>query len=566
MPSAVIYARVSSEEQEKEGWSIPSQLKALRKLAVQNHYSVEAEFVESASAKNTGRKEFAEMVAFVQEHKIGAILCYKVDRLTRNPKDLITIEELGVDLIFVEGRYDSSPQGRFTLSMMASLARFQVENQALDIRRGMQEKVEQGGWPRRAPIGYWNDKNKSTVEVDEEKCFFIRQAFELYTRGGYSIKSLGEKLYETGFLNRGGKRVHPHGIETILKNPFYYGVMRYQGTNYPGNHTALISKELFDAVQIKMTRTLTANKQQKRFFPFRGYLVCGECGSAITAQVQKGHDYYNCTKSKGDCSQPFVRAELLEDQISSILEEIELDQELVEIMIDAAKEMKQEETAARKSAHKGLVASLDRIKDKEQKLLDAFLEGHIEPGIYKDKAAHLNEQRINLELQIARQQDCDDQIFELMKQVLLTAKAARNAFVHGDGPKKREILEIVASNLVLKGREIVTYQLKEPFSMLAKWPKNPDLEVMWRQGDSNHRPPGPKTTTKIENQGPAECANARRARDREVSVDQLREPKPPPSSAASKGDTQGPWKMDVPVKVLWARGDLNPHVLANTRS
>ncbi len=136
MKTAVIYARVSSEEQEKEGWSIPSQLKALRKLAVQNNFSIESEFVESASAKKEGRKEFSDMVAFIKENEISAIFCYKVDRLTRNPKDLITIEELGVDLVFVEGRYDSSPQGRFTLTMMAGLARFQVENQALVHTKG----------------------------------------------------------------------------------------------------------------------------------------------------------------------------------------------------------------------------------------------------------------------------------------------------------------------------------------------------------------------------------------------------------------------------------------------
>ncbi len=479
MKTAVIYARVSSEEQEKEGWSIPSQIKALRKLAVQNKYSVEAEYVESASAKTEGRKEFANMVRFIKENSINALLCYKVDRLTRNPRDLITIEELGVDLVFVEGRYDSSPQGRFTLSMMASLARFQVENQALDIQRGMREKIEQGGWPRRAPIGYWNDKNRSTIEVDEERCFFVRQAFKLYAGGQYSIKTLGEKLYKLGFRNRNGNRVHNHGIETILKNPFYCGIMRYKEQVYSGNHKPLIDKQIFDTVQRRLTRSTPTNKAKKRAFAYRGFMTCGECGCSITAQVQKGHTYYNCTKSKGDCSQPFVREEELEGQIASILEEIELDQELVDIMLKATKETKQEEVEARASAKKSLTASIERIQEKEQRLLDAFLEGNVAADTYKTKAADLSEQRVNLELRINQNQGNDEQIFELMEQVLRTAQAARKGFIDGDCEGQRGVLERVSSNLVLNNREIVSYQLKEPFAMMAGWPKNPDLELMW---------------------------------------------------------------------------------------
>lgn len=477
--TAVIYARVSSEEQEKEGWSIPSQLKALRKLAVQNDYRVENEFVESASAKKEGRKEFSRMVEFVKENKIDTILCYKVDRLTRNPKDLITIEELGVDLIFIEGRYDPSPQGRFALSMMANMARFQVENQALDIQRGLRERIEQGGWPHRAPIGYRNDKNSASVEIDESKCFYIRQAFELYGSGLYSIKTLSRKLYEMGLRNRCGNKVYNHGIETILKNPFYYGAMKYKEKLYTGNHKPLITKDLFNQVQATLKKNSIRNKKIKHTFPFRGYLTCGECGCSITAQVQKGHNYYNCTKSRGNCSQPYIREEELETQIAAVLETIELDQELVDFMIRAAKEMKQEEINFKEVIEKNLTGSLNKIKIKEKRLLDSFLEGHIQPDIYKEKASELEDERVTIELELRNENNSEAKIFEQMENVLNMANAARQAFIAGDYENKRRILEIVSSNLILNDRQITSYQLKEPFSMIANWPKEADIDLMW---------------------------------------------------------------------------------------
>ncbi len=483
--STVIYARVSSEEQEREGWSIPSQIKALRKLAEQNELDIRQEFVESASAKKEGRKEFGRMVSFIKTNKIDSMLCYKVDRLTRNPKDLITVEDLGIDLIFIEGRYDSSPQGRFSLSMMANMARFQVENQALDIQRGMREKVENGGWPRKAPVGYWNDKNKSSVEVDDVTSFYIKQAFEFYASGQYSIKKLAKKLYDMGFRNVNGNKVHTHGIETLLKNPFYYGVMDYLGKIYKGNHKPIISKDLFDIVQNRLSRNGPRNKKAAAEFPYRGFVVCGECGCSITAQVQKGHHYYNCTKSKGDCSQLFIREEVLGEHIANILGELQLDSELVEIMVKSVEEMKKEELLNKGKALSRQKDSIKRIKSREKKLLDTFLDGHLSSEIYSEKAEDLNEERINLELKLNQSDKCDENVFELMKNVLNMAKDARQAFVKGSYEIKRTILENVSSNLLLRDREIVSYQLKEPFAMMSKWPKNPDLDVMWRLGDSN---------------------------------------------------------------------------------
>ena len=256
--------------------------------------------------------------------------------------------------------------------------------------------------------------------------------------------------------------------------------MRYKKKLYPGNHKPLITKELFNQVQEKLKKNSIRNKKIKHEFPFRGYLTCGECGCSITAQVQKGHTYYNCTKSKGNCSQGYIREEELESQIAEILEKIELDQELVDFMIKAAAEMKQEEIRTKEEIRKSLSESLERIKTKEKRLLDSFLDGHVAASVYKEKASELEDERVTIQLQLRNEDQSGAKIFELMENVLNTAKAARRAFIAGDYENKRRILEIISSNLILKDRQIACYQLKEPFSMMANWPKEADIEVMWR--------------------------------------------------------------------------------------
>ncbi|MDP2210915.1 MAG: recombinase family protein [Candidatus Aquicultor sp.] len=485
MKQAVIYARVSSIEQEQEGFSIPSQVKALRALAIQHKHRVAAEFVESASARKEGRKKFNDMVAFIKENDVRIIFCYKPDRLSRNHGDLLAIKELitklGVVLIFSEGgRIDTSPQGMLLLDMMISFASFQVENQALDIKRGLLEKVKQGYWPLEAPLGYRNDRNTRTVEVDEARCFYVKQIFELYATGSYSMRTIASKLFEQGFRNKKDNRIWPNGIETILKNPFYYGAMLYKGKLYPGKHKPLITKALFDAVQT-MFKAKSLNKNQvAREFALRGFLTCSECGCSITAEVQKGHTYYRCTKSKGNCSQPYIREEALEREIASIFESLEHDQEMLDIIIEAVKETEEQELTRIATMRTNIESRLKKIKTDEKELLKKYLSGKVRDELYEELSGEYVQESIKLEQQMKHLSQNKTQTFELIERLLNQANSARQDFIAGSAQEKKELLSIVSSNLVLANREIVAYQLKEPFEMISKWPKTTDTQVLWR--------------------------------------------------------------------------------------
>lgn len=490
MKKAILYARVSSIEQEQEGFSIPSQVKALRNIAKQHSCKIAAEFVESASARKEGRKKFNEMISYVKDNDIDIILCYKPDRLSRNHRDLLEIKELitqkGVELIFYEGgRISKNPQEMLLLEVLISVASYQVENQALDISRGMLEKVKQGYWPLEAPIGYKNDRNTRSIEVDEKRCFFIRQAFEMYATGQYSIRTITRKLFEMGFRNKNDNRVWSNGIETILKNPFYYGMMLYKRKLYEAKHKPLISKDLFDKVQATFEIKNPSKKKVAREFALRGFLTCAECGCSITAEIQKGHTYYRCTKSKGKCSQPYIREEALEHEIGLILGDLVLDQEMVDIIVESVKETEEEEIQRIETIRRSVEDRLRKVKADEKELLKKYLAGKVRDDLYEELSNEYEYEITALENQLKNLSADKTKTFELIERLLNTAKDARQDFIEARGQDKKEILEIVASNLALSNREIVAYQLKEPFNMIAKWPKTTDPEILWRIAGSN---------------------------------------------------------------------------------
>src|SRR5580700_9304412 len=158
---AVIYARVSSKEQEKEGFSIPAQLKLLREYAAANSLAVAQEYVDVETAKQTGRAAFGEMVAYLKSHpSVRVMLVEKTDRLYRNLKDWVTVDELDVEMHFPkEGvvlSRESRSSEKFMHGVKVLMAKNYIDSLSEEARKGMQEKAEQGLWPSNAPLGYRN--------------------------------------------------------------------------------------------------------------------------------------------------------------------------------------------------------------------------------------------------------------------------------------------------------------------------------------------------------------------------------------------------------------------------
>ncbi len=324
MSEAVIYARVSSKDQEKEGYSIPAQLKLLRDYAQRNGFQIIREFIDVETAKTTGRKQFGEMLRFLETNPIcRVVIVEKTDRLYRNFRDCVTLEDLDVEIhLPKEGQVisrNAKSQAKLVHGIQVVIARNYIENLREEVKKGMREKAEQGIYPSRPPLGYRNNKLEHTIEVDPGKAPIAKKMFELYVSGRYSLTSLRIAL-KTEF----GTDLAKGYLDRLLKNPFYAGQFWWENKLYKGTHSQLVSSDLFERVQA-VFRGHNKPRYGTHDFPYRGLLTCAYDKCKVTAEIKKGkYTYYRCTQFRGKCELPYMREEELGNRLGRILQDIHI--------------------------------------------------------------------------------------------------------------------------------------------------------------------------------------------------------------------------------------------------
>ena len=241
MRKCVIYARVSSHEQEREGYSIPAQLKLLNDYAVRNNLLIEKEFTDSETAKKEDRTNFGAMLNFLRRNKdVTIILVEKTDRLYRNFRDYVTPDEFrGLEIHLVkEGGVLSENSGsheKFIHGIKVLMAKNYIDNLSEGVKKGHKQKAEQGEFPFKPPYGYYRE-NAKTIKINPNEAPFVLRAYS-YAEGNISLKSLCEKLYSEGlFYKRNNPKIYTSQLERILKNPFYLDNFMFNGVLYSGNH------------------------------------------------------------------------------------------------------------------------------------------------------------------------------------------------------------------------------------------------------------------------------------------------------------------------------------------
>jgi site-specific DNA recombinase len=323
--TAVMYVRVSSKEQE-QGFSIPAQRQLLKDYAEREGIRVVQEFEDVETAKRAGRTSFSEMVDFLRKKTSGCrtLLVEKTDRLYRNIKDWVTIDELGIEVHFVKEAVvlseDSRSSEKFMHGIKVLMAKNYIDNLGEEVRKGMIEKARQGHWPTVAPVGYVNNLVSHRIEPDPERAPIIVKLFKWYASGEYSLKVLTKKAAAAGLTNRtGGSALARSRIHQVLQNPIYYGEFYWLGQLHQGLHKPVISRDLYDRVQAVFA---AANhpRHTKRKHALAGLVTCGRCGCAFTAEIKKGqYVYYHCTGHRGPCGNTYVREEELIRQFGELL-------------------------------------------------------------------------------------------------------------------------------------------------------------------------------------------------------------------------------------------------------
>ena len=257
------------------------------------------------TAKRSGRTAFTQMIRFLRKHRAPkpVILVEKTDRLYRNLKDWVTVDDMAVDIHLVKDGVILSDASRssekFIHGIKVLMAKNYVDNLSEEVRKGMHQKAREGYWPSSAPFGYLNERRdgRSYIIPDPERALLVRNLFELYDGGEHSIKSLETYAHEAGLRGRRGGKLHGAIIHSFLRNPIYAGELWWGGRLYKGKDPKLISRELYDRVQARLDGH-PYTRASEHTFACSGLVTCGLCGGAYTAEIKKGkYVYYRCAKN-----------------------------------------------------------------------------------------------------------------------------------------------------------------------------------------------------------------------------------------------------------------------------
>lgn len=333
---AVLYARVSTPDQEREGYSIPAQIKLLEDYAALNGIIVTSTHVDVETAKKAGRTAFGEMLRCLRrDPDIGILLVEKTDRLYRNLKDWAIIDDLGIEVHFVKENFvlsdDCRSSEKFMHGIKVLVAKSYIDNLSEESTKGMLEKARQGLWPSYAPLGYANvvDPNgRKIVVVEPEVGPLVALLFEWFATGRYSLTQITKKARLAGLKGRrNGRPIATSTVQKVLRNRFYMGAFDWVGMTYAGVHEPLVSGELWDVVQETLDGRAAWNaRADPHEFPFSGLIKCGHCGCAIVAEIKKArYIYYHCTGYRGKCPERYVRQEMIEEHFIELLRQLRCD-------------------------------------------------------------------------------------------------------------------------------------------------------------------------------------------------------------------------------------------------
>lgn len=470
--NCIIYARVSSKEQEAEGYSIPSQLKLLKEYAKTEGLKIIKEFVDVETAKQAGRSNFNKMIKFLEDTpSIKTILCEKTDRLYRNFRDYVTIDELDLEIHLVKEsevlNKDSKSHQKFIHGIKVLMAKNYIDNLSEETRKGMLEKAMQGIYPSSDPLGYRNNTKTKLIDVDESRAPIITKMFRLYATGSYSLQMVTDLINEEGLRGSTGKYIYKAHTEKILKNPFYYGDFRWANNLYKGKHQPLITKELFKAVQEAFSAH-NRPKATKRQFAFAGLLSCGKCGCAITAEIHKGkYIYYHCTESKGKCGNSYVREEVLADKLGELIKNIHIDDETLGLVKQALLDSHKDEKEYHDKQLTTLNTQYTKLQNRIHQIYIDKLDGHITDEFYKEKVDDWRSEQDGIKSAIARHENADSNYLAHGIHILELSNKAYDLYLRQIPSEKARLLHYLLSNCtIIDGSLCPTY--RKPFDLLAK--------------------------------------------------------------------------------------------------
>ena len=497
-PRAVIYLRVSTREQaerdgDPEGYSIPAQREACKRKAAALGASVVEEFIDRGeSARSAHRAQLQALLSYIRENAVAYVIVHKVDRLARNRADdveiTLAIRATGATLLSCSENIDETPSGLLLHGIMSSIAEFYSRNLANEVLKGSVQKAKAGGTIGKAPLGYRNvrrienGREVRTVEVDALRGPLMKWAFETYASGEWSLQQLLHELTRRGLettptANRPSKPVYLSHLHQLLKHPYYKGIVRYCGAEYPGRHEPLVTPKAWERVQdIMAAHNLAGDRPRTHNHYLKGTLYCGnfECRSRLIityARSRSGrrYPYFVCSGrhcKRTDCK---FRAVLIDTVEKKVIEHYAV-HELTPEERDALDQNLAEELASlgEQAAveRRKLLKRQRRLLDERAKLLQAHYADAIPLDLLKSEQGRIRDALTHIDQRLA----ATDYRHELVDAHLKAAPAlvtdAQATYTAAPDAIRRQLNQAMFTRIYIDNDGDVRSELAEPFNIL----------------------------------------------------------------------------------------------------
>ena len=472
----ILYARKSSESEDRQVQSIDDQVRVMREIAAARGLEIVEEITESKSAKDPGQRPgFERLLKAIENRQAEGILTWAINRLTRNPIDsgrlswLLQSEVLSV--IQTPDKQYLPTDNVLIFSVETGTANQFILDLKKNVRRGMQSKIEKGWAPSRAPEGYFNNLYDHTIEIDGERFELIQRAWRLLIAGSHTVGEVIRVLNEDwGYTTRqkhksGGGSLSRTSAYSLFRNPFYAGYFKHGGQTYKGSHQAMITLTEFEKVQEQLGGQIgKPHAHERNTFPYTGLLKCGRCGKAVVAEKQTGHlnrydyIYYRCGNrncggsGNGQEAKPVrrsLREDTLEKQIDTCLSRIVITSEFKEIVTEALKKWVSQEFGEIESIYKTQARSLVDAEKMLSELVEMRLRGLIDDLLFTAKQRELKGNVSHLRLELGRVQERLDVTRETVNAALDFRLTARMEFLTGTWDRRREIARSLGVSYLL---------------------------------------------------------------------------------------------------------------------
>lgn len=453
MRSCFGYIRVSTQKQ-GEGVSLQAQKDAIAIFAQRNNLKVIDWFEEKETAAKSGRPVFNRMLKLLRQGKASGLIMHKIDRSARNLRDWAIISELpdnGIDIYIATESYDfNSRGGRLTADIQAVIAADYIRNLREETIKGLNGRLKQGLYPFRAPIGYLDNGKGQPKTICPIKGPLVREAFETYARGEHSLRALIAHMAKRGLRNSASKPLSLCGIETMLRNPFYTGLIeiRRTGATYQGIHKPIIDAATFRWVQ-EVRAGRAGKKVTRHNHLYRGLFRCGMCNSPMSPELQKGCVYYRCHRSA--CKTRTVREERLDLAVRESLEALSFTDRDARNLTSAWHEWSNSDGG--RQALAALELRIAKTNERLDRLTDLLVDGTIDKSDYERRKQTLKLELAELEQRRAKatRRDLSDGEMAIFIELMKSLVQLHNSAVPAE---KRAMLRNLYSNRTVSGKSV----------------------------------------------------------------------------------------------------------------